>query len=65
MLTTALVRHVPGRPVAALRNRTETTTGEITERLGPARHRPTTFRGALARTAATVLAHTLLRLGTA
>ena len=51
------------RPVAALRNRIETTTGEITEQLGLARHRATTFWGLLTRTAATILAHTLLRLG--
>jgi hypothetical protein len=53
------------RPVAALRNRIETTTGEITERLGLARHRARTVWGLLARTAATILAHTLLRLGLA
>jgi DDE family transposase len=50
------------RPVAALRNRVETTIGELTERLGLARHRAACFRGLLARTAATTLAHTLLRL---
>jgi hypothetical protein len=44
------------RPVAALRNRIETTTGEITERLGLARHRAKSFWGLLARTAATILA---------
>jgi hypothetical protein len=42
-----------------------TTTGEITEHLGLARHRAKTFWGLLARTAATILAHTLLRLGLA
>ena len=50
------------RPVAALRNRIETTIGELTDRLGLARHRAACFRGLLTRTAATILAHTLLRL---
>jgi DDE family transposase len=50
------------RPVAALRNRIETTTGEITEQLGLAHHRAHTVRGLLARTAATILAHILIRL---
>ena len=53
------------RPVAALRNRIETTIGELTDALGLARHRATTFWGLLTRTAATILAHTLLRLGRA
>ena len=51
------------RPVAALRNRIETTTGELTEWLGLARHRAKTFWGLLTRVAATILAHTLRRLG--
>lgn len=51
------------RPVAALRNRVETTIGELTEHLGLVRHRAHTFWGLLTRTAATILAHTLLRLG--
>ena len=51
------------RPVAALRNRVETTIGELTEGLGLARHRARTVWGLLTRAAATVLAHTLLRLG--
>jgi hypothetical protein len=51
------------RPVAALRNRIETTTGELTERLGLARHGARTLWGLLTRAAATLLAHTLLRLG--
>jgi hypothetical protein len=51
------------RPVAALRNRVETTIGELTEALGLARHRAKTLWGLLARAAATILAHTLLRLG--
>ena len=50
------------RPVARLRNRVETTIGELTEPLGLARHRARTFRGLLARAAAPVLAHTLIRL---
>ena len=50
------------RPVAALRNRVETTIGELTDRLALARHRAACFRGLLTRTAATILAHTLLRL---
>jgi hypothetical protein len=51
------------RPVAALRNRVETTIGELTEALGLARHRAKTLWGLLTRAAATILAHTLLRLG--
>jgi hypothetical protein len=50
------------RPVAVLRNRIETTNGEVTEHLGLARHRAHTFWGLLARTAATLCAHTLLML---
>ena len=50
------------RPVARLRNRIETTTGELTEGLGLARHRAETVWGLLTRAAATILAHTLLRL---
>ncbi len=50
------------RPVAALRNRVETTIGELTDRLGLARHGAARFWGLLTRTAATLLAHTLLRL---
>jgi hypothetical protein len=53
------------RPVAALRNRVETTIGELTEQLGLARHGAKTFWGLLARTAATMLAHTMLRLSLA
>ena len=51
------------RPVAALRNRIETTIGELTDRLGLARHGARTFLGLLTRIAATLLAYTLLRLG--
>ena len=50
------------RPVAALRNRVETTIGELTETLALARHGARTVWGLLARAAATILAHTLLRL---
>jgi hypothetical protein len=50
------------RPVARLRNRIETTTGELTERLGLTRHGAKTVWGLLTRAAATLLAHTLLRL---
>jgi len=50
------------RPVAALRNRIETTIGELTEQLGLAEHRARRVWGLLTRTAATILAHTLLRL---
>lgn len=53
------------RPVAALRNRIETTIGELTDTLGLARHRATTFWGLLTRTAATIFAHSLRRLGRA
>lgn len=51
------------RPVAALRNRIETTIGELTDTLGLAHHRAKTFWGLLTRTAATILAHPLIRLG--
>jgi hypothetical protein len=51
------------RPVAALRNRVETTIGELTDTLGLARHRARTPWGLLTRCAATILAHTLIRLG--
>ena len=50
------------RPVAVLRNRIETTNGQVTETLGLARHRAHTFWGLLTRTAATLCAHTLLIL---
>jgi hypothetical protein len=51
------------RPVAASRNRVETTLGELTEQLGLARHHAHTFWGLLTRTVATILAHTIHRLG--
>jgi hypothetical protein len=47
------------RSVAGLRNRIETTNGELTEQLGLARHGAKTFWGLLTRVAATILAHTL------
>ena len=50
------------RPVAALRNRVETTIGELTEGLDLARHGAKTVWGLLTRAAATLLAHTLRRL---
>ncbi len=50
------------RPVAVLRNRIETTFGEITEQLGLVRHQARSFAGLLTRSGATLLAHTLLRL---
>jgi hypothetical protein len=52
------------RPVARLRNRIETTIGELTDvdRLRLARHGAKTVWGLLTRTAATILAHTLLCL---
>jgi hypothetical protein len=53
------------RAVAVLRNRIETTNGQVTEQLGLARHRAHTFWGLLTRTAATLCAHTLLILGMA
>jgi len=44
------------RPVTALRNRIETTIGELTDSLGLARHRAKTVWGLLTRTAASILA---------
>jgi hypothetical protein len=57
--------HAVRRPVAALRNRIETAIGELTDTLGLARHRATTFWGLLTRAAATIFAHSLRRLGRA
>jgi hypothetical protein len=51
------------RPVAKFRNRIETTAGELTEVLGLAHHRAKSFWGLLTRAAATILAHTVMRLG--
>ena len=50
------------RAIARLRNRVETTIGELTEDLGLARHRAKTVWGLLTRAAATILAHTLGQL---
>ena len=49
-------------PIAVLRNRIETTLGELTEQLGLVRHHAKSFWGLLTRTAATMLAHTVRRL---
>jgi hypothetical protein len=53
------------RPVAAVRNRVETTIGELTDpdALGLARHRARAFRGLLTRAAGSILAHALRRPG--
>jgi hypothetical protein len=48
--------------IARWRNRIETTFNEITERMGLARHGAHTFWGLLTRTAATIAAHTLMRV---
>jgi len=48
--------------IARWRNRIETTFGEITGRMDLARHGARTFWGLLTRTAATIAAHTLMRL---
>jgi DDE family transposase len=48
--------------IAQWRNRIETTFGEITELMELARHRAHTFWGLLTRTAATIAAHTLMRV---
>jgi len=48
--------------IAEWRNRIETTFGEITDLMGLARHGAHTFWGLLTRTAATIAAHTLLRV---
>jgi hypothetical protein len=50
------------RPVASLRNRIETTCGETSDHLELARHGAHTFWGLLARVAATLATHTLIRL---
>ncbi len=47
-----------GASRAALRHRIETTTGELTERLGLAHYSATTVWGLLTRTAATIQAQT-------
>ena len=48
--------------IAEWRNRIEVSFGEITELMGLARHRAHTFWGLLTRTAATIAAHTLMRV---
>ncbi len=48
--------------IARWRNRIETTFAEITEQMGLARHGAHTFWGLLTRTAATIAAHTLIRV---
>ena len=47
--------------IAQWRNRIETTFKEITDQMELARHGAHTFWGLLARTAATISAHTLMR----
>ena len=48
--------------IAEWRNRIEATFGEITDQMELARHGAHTFGGLLTRTAATIAAHTLLRV---
>lgn len=48
--------------IAEWRNRVETTFGELTDTMELARHGAHTFHGLLARTAATIAAHTLARI---
>ena len=48
--------------IASWRNRVEVTFGELTDRMELARHGAHTFWGLLTRTAATITAHTLLRV---
>ena len=48
--------------IAQWRNRIETSFSEITEQMELARHGAHTFWGLLTRTAATIAAHTLLRV---
>ena len=48
--------------IAEWRNRVEATFGEITDQMELARHGAHTFCGLLTRTAATIAAHTLLRV---
>ena len=48
--------------IAHWRNRIETSFAEITEQMGLTRHGAHTFWGLLTRTAATIAAHTLLRV---
>lgn len=46
--------------MARLRNRIETTLGQLTGRLSLAHHGAKTFWGLLTRTVATILAHTIM-----
>jgi uncharacterized protein YigA (DUF484 family) len=48
--------------IARWRNRIEVTFAEITDLMGLARHSAHTFWGLLTRTAATIAAHTLMRV---
>jgi hypothetical protein len=48
--------------IARWRNRIEASFGEITEQMGLTRHGAHTFWGLLTRTAATIAAHTLMRV---
>ena len=48
--------------IAQWRNRIEASFGEITEQMGLTRHGAHTFWGLLTRTAATIAAHTLMRV---
>ena len=48
--------------IAQWRNRIEASFGEITDQMGLTRHGAHTFWGLLTRTAATIAAHTLLRI---
>ena len=48
--------------IAEWRNRIETTFKEITDQMELARHGAHTFWGLLTRTAATIAAHTLIRM---
>ncbi len=56
------VARMPGPAPATGTPGSAATIGELTETLGLARHRARTFWGLLTRAAATILAHTLLRL---
>jgi hypothetical protein len=47
--------------IAQWRNRVEATSGELTDQMELARHGAHTFWGLLARIAATIAAHTLMR----
>ena len=53
---------IPRKIIAEWRNRIETTFTEITDQMELARHGAHTFWGLLTRTAATIAAHTLMRV---